>query len=101
MNVQIQNLYIGDYHNLNNESGNTILLRSAVPFKIGVSEMNIAYDWEKSAWTSLPLGMKVNKLVRFGKLPVMFSGYYEYNFQDDYVAPEWIANFTLNFLFPI
>ena len=219
MSVQIQNLYIGDYHNLDNESGNIILLRSAVPFKtgslnhiaratlpivtsspsresglgdlvlfdllafdkswgrwgagivgmaptasddtlgagkwavgpavgfvarsqklmwgafnqnlfsfagdddrddvnvsilqpivnyslpnkwsIGVSEMNIAYDWERSAWTSLPLGMKVNKLVRFGNLPVMFSGSYEYNFQDDYVAPEWTINFTLKFLFPI
>lgn len=35
MNVQIQNLYIGDYHNLDNESGNIILLRSAIPFKTG------------------------------------------------------------------
>ena len=45
--------------------------------------------------------MKVNKLVNFGKLPVMFSGAYEYNFQDDYVAPEWTVNFTLKFLFLI
>jgi hypothetical protein len=35
MNVQIQNIYTGDYHNLENEDGNTILLRSAVPFKTG------------------------------------------------------------------
>jgi hypothetical protein len=70
-------------------------------WSIGVSELNITYDWEKSAWTSLPLGMKINKLVNFGKLPVMFSGAYEYNFQDDYVAPEWTVNFTLKILFPI
>ena len=56
---------------------------------------------EKSTWPSLTLGMKVNKLVNFGKLPVMFSGAYEYNFQDDYVAPEWTVNFTLKFLFLI
>ncbi|MFZ1200260.1 MAG: hypothetical protein WAO07_08835 [Desulfobacterales bacterium] len=35
MNVQIQNVYTGDYHNLNGEGGNAILLRSAVPFKTG------------------------------------------------------------------
>ncbi len=70
-------------------------------WSVGVSEMNITYDWEKSSWTNLPLGLKVNKLVKFSKLPVMFSGSYEYNFQDDYVSPEWTVNFTLKFLFPI
>lgn len=51
-------------------------------WSIGVSEMNITYDWEKSDWTSLPLGLKLNKMVRFGgKMPVMFSGSYEYNIQ--------------------
>jgi hypothetical protein len=35
MNIQVQDVYTGDYHNLNDESGNAILLRSAVPFKIG------------------------------------------------------------------
>jgi hypothetical protein len=70
-------------------------------WSIGVSEMNITYDWEKSEWTSLPLGMKANKLLKFGKMPIMFSGAYEYNFQDDYVAPKWTVNFTLKFLFPI
>lgn len=218
MSVQIQNIYTGDYHNLKDEDGNTILLRSAVPFNtgplnhiaratlpvvtknptgkdglsdlvlfdlivfnqswgrwgvgpvmlfptatndalgaekwaigpaagfvassqkllwgvfnqnlfsfagnddredvtlgiiqpivnyslphhwsIGTSEMNITYDWEKDDWTALPLGVKVAKLVKFGQLPVQFSGAYEYNFQDDYVAPEWTINFTLKFLFP-
>lgn len=35
MNVQVQGVYNGDYHNLSNESGFSILLRSALPFKIG------------------------------------------------------------------
>ena len=35
MSVQIQNVFAGDYHNLKDEDGNTILLRSAVPFKTG------------------------------------------------------------------
>lgn len=70
-------------------------------WSIGVSEMNITYDWEKSSWTSLPLGLKLNKMVRFGNLPTMFSGSYEYNFQDDYLSAEWTVNFTVKFLFPI
>jgi len=63
--------------------------------------MNVTYDWKKSDWTALPLGFKLAKLVKFGKLPVQFSGAYEYNFADDYVAPQWTVNFTVKFLFPI
>lgn len=70
-------------------------------WSIGTSEMNITYDWEKSDWTALPLGLKVSKLVKLGQLPVQFAGSYEYNFADDYVSPEWTINFTLKFLFPI
>ena len=219
MSVQIQNVFAGDYHNLKDEDGNTILLRSAVPFKtgplnhiaratlpivtespsrkdglsdlvlfdlivfneswgrwgvgpvllfptatndalgadqwaagpaagfvarshkmlwgvfnqnlfsyagnndredvnvsiiqpivnfslpdgwsIGTSEMNLTYDWEKHDWTALPVGVKLAKLVKFGQLPVQFSGAYEYNFANDYVAPEWAVNFTVKFLFPL
>lgn len=39
--LQIQDLFAGDYYQLNDESGNTVLLRSAVPFQIG-SMNNIA-----------------------------------------------------------
>ena len=62
--------------------------------------MNVTNDCEKSDSTALPLGVKLAKLVKFGKLPVQFSGAYEYNFADDYVAPEWTINFTVKFLFP-
>jgi len=79
------------------------ILNVSLPNKwsIGLSEMNITYDWEKSAWTSLPLGIKINKLVKFSGWPVTFSGNYEYNFQDDYVTPEWTVGFLMKFLFPI
>ena len=45
--------------------------------------------------------MKVAKLVKFGDLPVQFSGSYEYNFADDDVAPAWSVIFTVKFLFPL
>ncbi|MEA3291145.1 MAG: hypothetical protein U9Q71_02375, partial [Pseudomonadota bacterium] len=35
MSVQLQDVYAGDYHNLEDEQGNVILLRSAMPFKTG------------------------------------------------------------------
>jgi len=166
MSVSVQDIYAGSYHQLDDESGNTLLLRSSVPFttgslehiaratlpivtnspsgesglsdlvlfdlivfdepwgrwgigpvmlaptatddaigadkwSIGTSEMNVTYDWERDAWTVLPLGVKLARLVKFGKLPVQFAGGYEYNFADDYVAPKWTLNFTVKFLFPV
>ena len=79
------------------------IVNYALPDKwsIGTSEMNITYDWKKSDWTVLPLGIKLAKLVKFGKQPVQFSGSYEYNFADDHVAPAWTINFAVKFLFPI
>jgi hypothetical protein len=70
-------------------------------WSVGTSEMNVTYDWDRDAWTVLPLGVKLAKLVKFGKLPVQFAGGYEYNFADDYVAPKWTVNFAVKFLFPI
>lgn len=70
-------------------------------WSVGTSDMTLTYDWERSAWTALPLGMKLAKLTKFGGLPVQFAGSYEYNFADDYVAPEWTFNFTVKFLFPL
>jgi hypothetical protein len=79
------------------------IVNYALPEKwsVGTSEMNVTYDWDRDAWTVLPLGVKLAKLVKFGKLPVQFAGGYEYNFADDYVAPKWTVNFTVKFLFPI
>ena len=70
-------------------------------WSIGASEMNVTYDWDKNDWTALPLGVKLSKLTKFDKLPVQFSGAYEYNFADDYVAPKRTVSFTVKFLFPI
>ena len=64
-------------------------------WSIGLSEMNFTYDWERNDWTSIPLGMRINKMVRFGKLPVAFSGSFEYNFQDEYEAPKWTISFGM------
>ena len=79
------------------------IVNYSLPHKwsIGASEMNITYDWNKGAWVNLPLGIKVSKLHKFAKLPVQFSGSYEYNFANASVTPEWSVNLTVKFLFPI
>ena len=70
-------------------------------WSVGTSEMNITYDWDRDAWTALPLGVKLARLMKFGKLPVQFAGGYEYNFADDYVAPKWTVNLAVKVLFPL
>ena len=70
-------------------------------WSIGTSEINLTYDYEKHEWVALPLGVKLARLVKFGGLPVQFSGAYEYNFDDDDVAAEWTVNLTVKFLFPL
>ena len=69
-------------------------------WSVGCSEMLFAYDWQADHWSSLPLGGKLSKLVKFGKLPVQFSGQYEYDFADDEIGPEQTLRFTVKFLFP-
>jgi len=66
----------------------------------GNSEMTFSYDYEGGRWSSLPLGVSIAKLVRFGKLPVQFSLQYEHDFADLRGTPEDTIRFTLKFLFP-
>jgi hypothetical protein len=69
-------------------------------WSIGSSEMSLAYDWQAHRWSSLPLGAKVSKLVKFEKVPVQFSLQYEHDFADERGAPANIIRFTMKFLFP-
>ncbi len=70
-------------------------------WSIGASEMSITYNWEQNKFTSLPLGLSVSKLHRFGKLPVQFSGQYEYDFADDAISdPEYLIRFSVKFILP-
>jgi hypothetical protein len=79
------------------------ILNYSLPNKwsVGSSDMTMTYDWERSAWTALPVGVKLAKLTKMGKQPVQFAGSYEYNFADDFIGPEWSVNFTVKLLFPL
>ena len=77
-------------------------------WNIGTGDIQYIYDWESSQWASLPIGLQVGKLHRFGKLPVIFSLQYVYNFADEVTVgngflaptPKTTLTFTAKFLFP-
>lgn len=69
-------------------------------WSVGFSDMTYSYDWENSRWSSLPLGAKLSKFLRLGKLPTQFSGEYEYNFADGAVGPRRVFRLTAKILFP-
>jgi hypothetical protein len=66
----------------------------------GLSEMSVTYDWDKDDWVSLPVGVKLAKLQRFGTTPVQFTAQYEHNFADDQTVPEDLYSFTVKLLMP-
>ncbi len=69
-------------------------------WSIGNSEMSITYDWEASRFSSLPLGIKIGKLVKLGTQPLQFSFQYEHDFANDEIAPANTIQFNLKILFP-
>ena len=69
-------------------------------WSLGASEMSVTYDWENSRWASLPLGMSVSKIHKFGKTPVQFSGRYEHSFQDEGITGSDTLRFSVKILMP-
>ncbi len=67
---------------------------------MGSSEMKTVCVWDRGAFTSIPLGVKLAKLVRFGKTPVQFQVNYEHNFYDDGIAPADTIGMTVKLLLP-
>ena len=74
--------------------------RLGAGWSVGVSDMNLTYDWEGGRFSSLPLGAKVSKLLRLAGSPVQFSAQYEHDFADDEIGPADTFRFTIKFLVP-
>lgn len=66
----------------------------------GLSEMSITYYWDRNVRVSLPLGVKLAKLQKFGDVPVQFTAPYEHNFADDFTVPENLYSLTAKVLMP-
>ncbi|MET0051043.1 MAG: hypothetical protein ABW095_08165 [Candidatus Thiodiazotropha sp.] len=70
-------------------------------WSLSASDMNITYDWNRNAWSSLPLGVKLANFTKLGTTPVQLSGAYEYDFQDRFNGKGWTINLTAKFIFPL
>jgi len=57
-------------------------------WSLQLSEMVYNYDLKNSRWNSLPVGVRVEKLIQVGNLPIRLFVDYEHNFADSVVAPE-------------
>ena len=68
-------------------------------WSVNASEMVFNYNIETSKWASLPLGVRVEKLIKVGKLPVRLFVDVEHNFADSGVAPENTVRFAFVPLF--
>ena len=64
-------------------------------WSVELSEMNFTYDMNSDTWASLPLGARVGKMTKFGKLPVRLYGDVEYNVANSGVAPQWTFRFAI------
>lgn len=67
---------------------------------VGLSELLFVYDWEKGAWTSAPFGLSFAQIVKVGGQPVKLSLAADYNFIDDYVAPDWTLRLGVALILP-
>jgi len=63
-------------------------------WSLNTSEMVFNYNFETSKWTSLPLGLRVEKLIKIGNLPARLFVDVEHNFADNDVAPENTIRFA-------
>lgn len=69
-------------------------------WSVGLSEMQVTYNWTDSRWSNLPLGAGFSKIQRFGRLPVRFNLQYEHNFADNKNTPSDTVRLNVKFLFP-
>lgn len=69
-------------------------------WSVGTSDMTVVYDWDRSEFTSLPIGLKVSKLTKLGGVPVQWQLSYERNFYDTGTGPQDTIGLTAKLLVP-
>lgn len=58
-------------------------------WSIGMSEITYGYDTRRGKWTSVPFGLRVERLFVFGDLPARIYFDTEYNFLSSAIVPKW------------
>ena len=65
-------------------------------WSIGLSEIVYGYDTRRGKWTSIPFGMRLERLVLFGDLPARIYVDAEYNFLSSEIVPKWTFRFAIS-----
>ena len=68
-------------------------------WSVGLSELSYTYNFKQSRWVDVPIGGRIEKLVRVGELPVRIYVDLEYNLRNDDIAPKWTFRFAFIPLF--
>jgi len=64
-------------------------------WSVGLSEVQYNYNLDAKRWAGAAFGLRVEKLVHFGKQPARLFVDAEYQFIDDIVAAEWTYRFAV------
>ena len=60
----------------------------------GLSELSYTYNLRQSRWADVPVGGRIEKLVRIGNRPTRIFVDVEYNLRSDDIAPKWTFRFA-------
>ncbi len=62
--------------------------------------MNFNYNWSRSAFSNIPLGVELGKFFKIGNEDVKLTGQVEYNFAITSGASGWTLRLTWQFILP-
>jgi hypothetical protein len=55
----------------------------------GLSELSYTYNFRQNRWADVPVGGRIEKLIRIGNQPTRVFVDVEYNLRNDDIAPKW------------
>ena len=93
-----QNLFAGDV--------GISSLQPVIAYQLGngwavaTGDAQWTYDWERSAFVNLPVGLQLSKVASIGGQSVKWSINPEYNLRDQQGLPEWTIRFGVSLLVP-
>lgn len=67
---------------------------------LSLGDLQFAYDWERSQWLSIPIGLQIGRVMPVGGQPMRFSFNPQYNLRDADGLPEWQFLATVSILAP-
>ncbi len=69
-------------------------------WSLSAGDLQFGYDWKRSRWVNVPIGLQIGKVTTIGGQPCRFSLNPQYNLKNDRGLSEWQVTFTYTALFP-